>query len=296
MPLFDRSFQRDIERLRPLWRRRMAQAAFFRRQIRIGDGPEFCDLHPYSPGDDFRRIDWPGFLRHDVLRVRRFQEQEEPRFVLLLDCNASMSGYWDCARRLVGCLAFLALESGASVSLFAGATKLEYSLPALRGFGAAKRALALLEEADPQASPTRLDRWLGESLDLAAGTGRRSVVILVSDLYAPLAPALDRPRAGGHDLAVFHVFSAADGWLTGQGRLQWTCPETGRSLTVDWDGAKRDAYRDRWLAFRDACRREVERRGGRYQPCPVSTSPGELLLEFLGRNTQAAQPLDEPPI
>lgn len=84
---------------------------------RRGLSPEFSDFKPYSPGDDFRRIDWTTYARFDELFVRQSDTTIEYDVHILLDTSASMNWTSDDAlptkllhaKRIAGAIAWIAL-------------------------------------------------------------------------------------------------------------------------------------------------------------------------------------------
>lgn len=84
---------------------------------RRGLSPEFSDFKPYSPGDDFRRIDWTAYARFDELFVRESDTTIEYDVHLMIDTSASMDWTSDemtptkllQAKRIAGALAWIAL-------------------------------------------------------------------------------------------------------------------------------------------------------------------------------------------
>lgn len=285
--LFTSAFRAEVERLRPLWRRRLAEQAFFRRPPRTGDGPDYRDSRPYSPGDDIRRLDWAALMRHDRLQLKRFQERAEPRFLLILDTSPSMAGVWEQALQLTGALACLALEGGATAGLCAGAADAEHTLLGLRGQGAASRALRFLEGLERSASPSALDGLVSAGLARERGAGR-GVAVLLSDLYLSLEPGIDRLLAAGYELLVWHLFRPEDGQLSGDGPVRWVDAETGASELRVLDAALRAAYAERWEAFRAFVRRELARRGARCVAAPSDRPWVELVRGFLTGPAAAA--------
>jgi uncharacterized protein (DUF58 family) len=87
------------------------------RSKRRGLSPEFSDFKPYSPGDDFRRIDWKTYARFDELFVRESETTTEYDLHLLIDASPSMDWTGDesrptklrYAQQLAGALAYLSL-------------------------------------------------------------------------------------------------------------------------------------------------------------------------------------------
>src|SRR5690349_1502251 len=52
---------------------------------------EFADHRPYTPGDDFRRIDWNVLARLDELSIRLTEPREDIGLYIALDCSSSMA-------------------------------------------------------------------------------------------------------------------------------------------------------------------------------------------------------------
>jgi len=55
-----------------------------------GSSLEFNDFRHYSPGDDFRYIDWGLYGRSDKLYIKLFKEEEDLLTYVFLDASASM--------------------------------------------------------------------------------------------------------------------------------------------------------------------------------------------------------------
>src|SRR5438445_9112643 len=61
-----------------------------RRSPLAGSSMEFADYRRYSPGDDFRRIDWRAYARLERLFLRVFEAEENIPVTILIDCSDSM--------------------------------------------------------------------------------------------------------------------------------------------------------------------------------------------------------------
>jgi hypothetical protein len=87
-----------------------------------GSSLEFNDFRHYSPGDDFRYIDWGLYGRSDKLYIKLFQEEEDLLTYIFVDASASM-GYPARDRKFESAivsalaLAYVALASGDRVML-----------------------------------------------------------------------------------------------------------------------------------------------------------------------------------
>src|SRR2546429_1536347 len=91
------------------------QMAGERRSRKRGRSIEFADFRNYTPGDDFRLIDWNAYARLDRFMLRRFTVEEELPLSLSVDRSGSMG--WGrrnkavTARRLAGAIAYVALAA-----------------------------------------------------------------------------------------------------------------------------------------------------------------------------------------
>ena len=80
-----------------------------------GSSLEFNDYRHYSPGDDFRYIDWGLYGRTDKLYIKLFKEEEDLLTYIFVDASASM-GYpaadrkFDSAMLTALALAYVALR------------------------------------------------------------------------------------------------------------------------------------------------------------------------------------------
>ena len=54
-----------------------------RRTVQMGSGIEFSDHREYTPGDDFRYLDWNVYARHGDLLLKRFQEEQDLNLSLI---------------------------------------------------------------------------------------------------------------------------------------------------------------------------------------------------------------------
>ena len=108
--------------------------------MQLGGGIEFADHREYTPGDDFRYLDWNVFARHDELLLKRFQEEEDLHVYLLLDCSRSMAfgdpPKFDYARQVAAALGYIALADLDRVAVVAFAGDIVADFPLTRGKGA----------------------------------------------------------------------------------------------------------------------------------------------------------------
>src|SRR5947199_9922292 len=146
MPLFGSDFLKKLEYL-SLISKRVFRGSLLaqRRTMQLGGGIEFADHREYTPGDDFRYLDWNLYARHDELLLKRFQEEEDLHVYFLLDCSRSMAygslPKFDLARQVTAALAYIALADLDRVAVIAYSQEIVADFPLPRG---KDRVLSLL--------------------------------------------------------------------------------------------------------------------------------------------------------
>jgi uncharacterized protein (DUF58 family) len=198
--LFDSEFLKKLEYLSLVSRRVFrGQLLAQRRTMQLGGGIEFADHREYTPGDDFRYLDWNVFARHDELLLKRFQEEEDLHVYLLLDCSRSMAfgdpPKFDYARQVAAALGYIALADLDRVAVVAFAGDIVADFPLTRGKGRILSLLKFLEGLESQGSVTDLARVVRNFVHRGQ---RRGLVVVLSDLFDP------NGYQGGLDLLRHH--------------------------------------------------------------------------------------------
>lgn len=99
------------------------------RSRRKGPSPEFADFKPYTPGDDFRRIDWNTYARLDQLFIRESETTTERDIHLFVDLSASMD--WASSNSVPA-----KLKHAASIASLLGYVAIwHFDRCAIQGFG-----------------------------------------------------------------------------------------------------------------------------------------------------------------
>jgi uncharacterized protein (DUF58 family) len=166
-----------------------------------GASVEFRQHRSYVPGDELRRLDWRVLGRTDRPYIKEYDEETNLRAVLLLDSSGSM-GYGGKAEpkfeygcRMVAALSYLMLGQTESVGMGLIGPKLEQWIAPRSGPAQLSRVIDVLERASPK-SQSDVSRSMQEAADRL---GRRSLVIVVSDFFAPVATFRDGLARMRHD-------------------------------------------------------------------------------------------------
>ena len=202
------------------------------RSPHLGSSTDFAEHRSYMPGDDIRGIDWRLFARSDRYYVKQFEADTNTNFMVLLDVSPSMRyrgategtgsvSKLDYACYLAAALAYFSSTQRDRVGLATFDDDIvEYVPPSAKHLRLVLHALERTTRSAAAAAPERargapsrastLDaplRKLSESLR------RRSIVLLISDLYEEpdaVLSALANVRGRGNDLIVFHLLDRVE--------------------------------------------------------------------------------------
>lgn len=151
--VFDEDFYRKLENISLKARMTLSDGAAGGRKSKAkGSSVEFSDFREYTPGDDFRRIDWNAYGRFDRLFLRLFMEEREALLNIFLDCSRSMDfgGKNKAAMelRIAAVLTYLALNNLDRVCL--NRLQEDKAVPSASYMGKSsfQRALQYLEATD----------------------------------------------------------------------------------------------------------------------------------------------------
>lgn len=250
-----------------------------------GFSVEFTEYRAYTPGDDPRYLDWKLAGRTDRYFIKKFEDETNLRCYLLVDLSRSMSfgsgkhSKADYARTLAATLGWFLAQQGDATGLmtFDGAVR-EY-LPARHRPGHLRHLMLALEK------PAE-----GRSTDLAAPLRRivelvrkRGLVVLISDLFAPLdnlSSALSLLTASGHEVIVFQVLDPAELNFDFSTAARFEDLETGRDIFLE-PALARAKYVEKLSAHLEAVRETCQKLGIMHVQVS-STHPLEtVLFDFL---------------
>jgi uncharacterized protein (DUF58 family) len=286
MPLFDSDFLKKLEYLSLISRRvfrgtLMAQ----RRTMQLGGGIEFADHREYTPGDDFRYLDWNLYARLDELLLKRFQEEEDLHVYLLLDCSRSM-GFgtppkFDFARQVTAALAYIALADLDRVAVVAFAADIVADFPLTRGKGRILALLKFLEELEAQGSDTDLARVVS---GFVHRNQRRGLAIVVSDLYDPngFDRGLDLLRHRRYEPHVMQIYDRQEAEPRNMlGDLELYDVETGQGRKVTVTERSLRQYRKLFEAFQHSVQQYCNQNAVRCTRTSTEIPFDQLILRMM---------------
>lgn len=235
-----------------------------RRGTGVGSSLEFHDFRDYAPGDDLRHVDWRGYARSELLRVRLHQEEVAPHVDVVLDTSASMASTpakERAARVLGAALLHWAQREGTAVRVLAlGGDRLPADAEAWPFTGAAAAPA-------PPAVPLRPN----------------GVRVLVSDGLWDTDP-LPLLRTLQHGAARFLLLQLLDPWEVApdaDGARTLLDVETSARAEVQIDAAAIAGYRARLERLVLVLRAQVVGSGGVFAQvaaAPLATMAAQALL------------------
>ena len=186
--MIDISFLHKLDRLSLIITKKVTSNYVGERpSVYTGQGLVFKDYAIYSPGDDFRKIDWKVYGRSDKLFIKRQEEERNLVIHVIVDFSGSMgfgSGHLtkaEYASMLGVGFAYMALKNNEKFVLSTFADTLDL-FKAQRGKRQLANIVKLLNEKKPkgeskfEASLTRYKKLINS----------KSFVVIISDfLYNP---------------------------------------------------------------------------------------------------------------
>lgn len=261
-PLISHDLLARLERLEVAFRRaQRGRPEGERSGGRRGGRIEFADYREYSPGDDFRHIDWNVLSRTDDLVVKQFEREEQYVLRLLLDRSGSM-GFprerggptkLEYGAACVAALTYVALGAGHRVEVGAFDQGCQW-FPV----GSEKsRITALLDHLAGLGAGGRTDAAAAAEA-VADRSAEPCLVVLVSDLFG--ADAVQEPLAAlaarRFDISVIHVLSRGEVEPPIRGRIRLRGAESGEAVSLRITESAAARYRralrdfgEQWSAF-----------------------------------------------
>ncbi|MGE0787486.1 MAG: DUF58 domain-containing protein [Sandaracinaceae bacterium] len=200
--LFDEEFQRRLEVLAIVSRKLVrGRTRAERRSKTTGAGVEFADHRPYTPGDDFRYLDWNLYARTGRLLLRLYEEEEDLSVYILVDTSRSMGAGSSItklayAKKLAAALGYVALASLDRVCVVEFNDGVGGRLAPTRGKNRIFKVFEFLRPLRAGGKTITADAMK----TFVAQNKRRGVAILISDLYDPAG------FEGGINTLRFHKF------------------------------------------------------------------------------------------
>jgi uncharacterized protein (DUF58 family) len=284
VPLLEPALLRRLEALALQVRRAVSgQMGGERRSRRRGQSVEFADYRNYTPGDDFRLIDWNAYARLDRFMLRLFVAEEELPLSLFVDLSGSMD--WgkpnkaDTARQLAGAIAYVALAALDRVRLTVFAEGETSGGAPSRGRRAAATLFSRLQSF-PAGGVTNY-----EKLVWPIGRQRPGMTVLITDGLgeSPLDPALTALQRARQEGAVLQLLAPQELTPDWSGDARLRDAETGLEREFTATPLTQAGYVKALAQRTDEIERAAHRRGLRFARLSTSEPIDDMVQVTLRR-------------
>ena len=155
-----------------------------------GQGMEFRDYRPYSPGDELKTIDWNVYRRLGRFVVRLFEEMEDLPIYLMPDLSKSMwhdeSPRAVTAMKVAIAFAAIGLDQHDRVGVLPFSDDLDSTIRPTSGRGRLPLIADALTRAAERAKQSPKGTDLSESLAKLRGLRmREGLLVVISDFFDP---------------------------------------------------------------------------------------------------------------
>ncbi|MEW6144186.1 MAG: DUF58 domain-containing protein [Thermodesulfobacteriota bacterium] len=249
-----------------------------------GISPDFLEYKEYNRGDELRQVDWRLYGRHDRLYVKKFEDEVNLAWCILVDSSASM-GYGEggsqklrYSESLAATLAYLLLRQGDAVGAGAFSGGGLSVIPPRAGNSYITPILAKLESLAPSGTTA-----LAGPLLKALETFRQDAsFVIISDLLTDegeIEKSLQLLKAAKKETVIFHVLHEDETEFPFRGPLEFLDMESEERVIVDTDGV-REGYRKRIKEFTERLKLLCHEYESRYVLSPTSRPVEEALIEI----------------
>lgn len=282
--VFDGQFYRKLESIAIKARMTMTDGAAGGRKSKAkGNSVEFSDFREYTPGDDFRRIDWNAFGRFDKLYLKVFMEEREALTNIFVDCSRSMDfgeeNKGAMALRISAILTYLALNNLDRVCLnkVQGDTLSCSSL--YMGKSSFPRALQFLESSDFKGST-----------NLAATIKRkelktRGIAIVISDFFT-IGSTIDMIKYLSYkkqQIILIQVLNEEEVNPVIGGQVRLIDSETREEVNLTITPKLLKAYHNKLKSLQLGVSEGVKKYGGRFLQISTSEALDKIVFEYFAK-------------
>ncbi len=251
-----------------------------------GSSVEFVEHRQYYPGDEIRHIDWRAYGKTGKYYVKEYEEETNLRCYLLLDASGSM-GYGQStiskfayARQMAAALAYLLIQQRDAVGLCLFDNKLRELIEPSMNAMQFPRLIQALENT----KPGRETSLAGVFQEIIPRLKRRSLIILLSDLYdeiEPLQAALKRFRHYHHEVILMQIAAPEEEEFPFSRPTQFHNLENERERLLVDPHRLRKHYLEQYQAFMQRVEQICSKTNVDYVKVRTSDSFAETLGRYL---------------
>ncbi|MGJ8673433.1 DUF58 domain-containing protein [Rubritalea sp.] len=200
-----------------------------------GRGVEFEDVRAYQPGDDVRSMDWKVTARTGEPHIKRYIEEREQFFYLLVDLSASMLHDPKGRKReamveICSLLTMVAIKNQDRVGLILFTDQIEHVIPPGKGRSHAMRIMDALMTFKPESKGTDFVTMLARFGHIAR---KQSVAFVVSDFLTDEYVLELQALAFRHDINAIHLSDPEIAESNLSGLIRMEDAESGSQKVID---------------------------------------------------------------
>lgn len=252
-----------------------------------GMSPDFLDHKEYNSGDELKQIDWRLYGRHDRLYVKKFEDEVNMSWCIMVDTSASM-GYGkdsqnklEYAKKLAATLTYLLLKQGDSVGLLIFSEDGIDLIPPKSGSHSITPILNKLSSLKPTGS-TNLEEPIFKALEVYRSDA--SFVIL-SDFLIEI-PIIEQGvkliKNTKKELSIFHILHPDETEFNFKGSIEFEDMESYEKVIVDTNSL-RHTYRKRIGEFIGKVKDICHQNESRYVLTPTNQSIEKSLIQIANK-------------
>ena len=187
-----------------------------------GFSVEFAEHRPYNAGDEYKHVDWKVYGKTDRYYLKQYEEETNLRNYVVVDTSTSMryahSGKLTklaYASYLAAGLQYLMVKQRDATGLIGFDNRVHTVMPPKSTSAYLRTTLAQLEAFNRRPDDFGTQTAAASALhEVAERVGRRSLVIIMTDLFENIAQhdellrALKHLRHRKHEVLVFHILES----------------------------------------------------------------------------------------
>ena len=236
-----------------------------RRSREKGISVEFSDYREYSPGDDFRRVDWNAYGRFNKLYLKLFMEEREATFNIFIDTSKSMDygmfNKGELALKLSAALSYMVLNYNDRIKIHEISESINYEKINVSGKLGVNKILSALKNMEFKGESSLI-----ESVKRADIFGR-GVSIIISDFYnvETLKDALIYLRHKKQEVILIQILSKEELEPSIRGDLKLkNIEDMQENLDISIYGKALNLYKEKLKDFKEEVQRISKKYGANY--------------------------------
>jgi len=221
-----------------------------RKSISMGGGTLFKDHRIYTPGENYKAIDWKVYARTNDLFIKLMEEERNLDVHILIDTSASMhyKDKFDFASKIGLGMAYLAMKNNERIHFATFSDKLQV-YRASKGKGQISFMLDQLNKTKPSGS-TRIDSLMKYKKQIKS----KSFIVIVSDFMIDSKEIIEAISVFGRDQVVklVQVLDEDEKYMNLQGDYKFTDSENGVELKTYISNKFKEEYIEKLAAHVDS--------------------------------------------